>query len=112
MSLITPIVAGIIALLNLFAALHAKITAETINPNDVVALLKSREFLTYLVALVALVSELFNIRIIDANTQTMIVDAILIVSALMLRDYAKRPDGMVIHVRSDETVYLKEYPRG
>lgn len=96
MSVIVPIVAGIATLVGFFAALQAKVTAQAINPNDLGALLFSKEFVVYFVALLAGLSELFNIRIFDNNTQAMLVDAIMIVAALLLRDYAVRPGGSVL----------------
>lgn len=114
LTLITPIVAGILALVNLFAALSARITSQAINPNDIIALLKSREFLVYFVALVAGVLQLFNadIPVLNDASQVMIIDLIMIAAALLLRDYAKRPDGHTIVTGIDGASYAVTPPKG
>lgn len=89
--LLAPLGLGLMVFLNVIKAINSRVAEESINPNDIKALLTMPEFWTGLVAIAAGVGELFNVEVLnDPTKQTMLADLLMGAAVFLVGDYAKQ----------------------
>ena len=95
LELLAPL--GMLAGISMFLtkSIKARVDNKQMKAGDVMALLKMEDFWVALVASVAGIAQLFNIRLIDEGTQAMLVNVFRGLATLLLRDYAQRAPGVM-----------------
>lgn len=78
----------------LFGTIKARVDNGVMDPGDILALVKTEEFWIAIAGLIGVVIELFNGRVLDEGTQTLIVNVGLGMATLLLRDYGTRQAGI------------------
>lgn len=99
-SLVGGLIAPLVFLVRNFAALNRALTTrvnnpnDPFNPNDFWMLLKSKEFWTYAVMAGVGVAQIFGVQVISEEQQIVVVNAILMLSGVLLNSWGDRPSGM------------------
>lgn len=92
--LIAPVILVVTTLRDLFRAITDKVTSQAVNPGDILALVRMREFWLYVLGAVVAVVHLFiKNDFLSPEQQAVIVDGILIIVNLLMNSYADRPSG-------------------
>lgn len=81
-------------LLNTFGAINNRVqNDENFNPGDLVALTRSREFWTSVMAAIVTGAQLGGLKVIDETQQTLVVDFLLMLSTGLTRTWGTRASG-------------------
>lgn len=93
LELLAPL--GMLAGISIYLAgsIKARVDNKQIEAGDMMALFKMEDFWIALMASVAGMAQLFNIRLIDDGTQALLVNVFMGLATLLLRDYAQRAPG-------------------
>lgn len=98
--LVGGLIAPLALLIKNFASLNKALTTrvnnpnDPFNPNDFWALLKSKEFWTYVVAAGVALCQIFGAKVISEDEQIIVVNGILALAGVLLDSWGVRPSGM------------------
>lgn len=93
---IAPLTLAIGALWGLFRALSQRVNnpSDPFKPNDLLSLLQSKEFWAYAVTACLGVAQVFGFKLVDAETQAVLVTSIMGVITFLLASWGSRPSGV------------------
>lgn len=84
--------------------LDAKIADGSLKPGQIAPLLSMPEFYTAMVACLAGVYQTFGFKLLDADTQTFIVNSLLVVVSVLLRSFTNRAPEQTAFVAGKRAV--------
>lgn len=87
--------------------LDAKVAEGSLKPGEIAPLLTLPEFWTSMVACLAGIFQTYGFKLLDADTQTFLVDSFLVVVSVLLRSFTDRPPASVQFVKSRSATSLK-----
>lgn len=92
-----PIVGVFVTLKTWFDVLDSKVADGSLAPNDLMAMFATPAFITYIVACAAGVIQSYGFKVLDANTQTFIVDSALVLINVLFRSFTNRTPGATLN---------------
>lgn len=94
MKLILPVLLGFGTLAGLFGAINSRVMTQSINPNDLKALLGMNEFWVALVGTLVAVAQMAGLHILDdPERQTWLLTLLQGGALMLLRTWQDRPPG-------------------
>jgi hypothetical protein len=93
-SLVVPLLLFLVTIRSMFNAISQRVASGQYNPNDLRALLKTREFWIAGVAMLSSVAELFGWKILqDTEQQTVLANMLAAIAASLIGSWAQRLPG-------------------
>lgn len=97
---VTPAIGVFYILKNWLDVLDAKIADGSLKPGDIVALFSMTDFYMAMVAALSGIFQTFGLKVMDADTQTFLVNSILVAVNVLLRSFTDRPPVSTQFVKS------------
>lgn len=97
---VTPAIGVFYILKNWLDVLDAKIADGSLQPGDIVALFSMTDFWLAMVAALSGIFQTFGLKVMDADTQTFLVNSILVAVNVLLRSFTDRPPVSTQFVKS------------
>ena len=97
---VTPAIGVFYILRNWLDVIDAKITDGSLKPGDIMALFTMPDFFMAMVAALSGIFQTFGLKVMDADTQTFLVNSILVAVNVLLRSFTDRPPTSTQFVKS------------